>query len=166
MPHLTPAQFQTIRRRLAAGVRHVAIARELGLSLWTIARVADRRRYVEADALEAEIPAEELCEDDSPPDYAAANLRRCQGCGAMVYLWPCISCSHGASAPAIAPPADAEKENGQFHQQPRKLRRKLRSRHHWSRSSGAPANSAPSVSDISRGLALLTQGAQVEGEDK
>jgi hypothetical protein len=34
----------------------------------------------------------DLPEDDAPPDYVATNLRRCQGCGGMVYQWPCLTC--------------------------------------------------------------------------
>jgi hypothetical protein len=35
---------------------------------------------------------DELPEDDQPPEYLAANLRRCPGCGGMVYQWPCLAC--------------------------------------------------------------------------
>jgi len=103
---LTHAEFLTIRRRLADGQRHSAIARELDLSVWTVARIADRRRFLPEILEELEIPAAELCEDDSPPDYVAQNLRRCPHCGAMVYLWPCIACSQGVSTPTIAPPVE------------------------------------------------------------
>ena len=112
---LTHAEFLTIRRRLAGGVRHADIARELNLSVWTIARIADRRRFLPAEFDECEIPTAEICtaemcaaelfEDDSPPDYVAQRLRRCPGCGAMVYVWPCIACGQGVSTPTIAPPA-------------------------------------------------------------
>src|SRR5262245_142731 len=108
---LTHAEFLTIRRLLRQGWRHTQIARELNLSVWTIARVADRRRFLPEDACEGEIPAGELCEDDAPADYVAGNLRRCPGCGAMVYVWPCIACSQGVSTPAIAPPAEAEDDD-------------------------------------------------------
>src|SRR5215212_2822980 len=90
---LTHAEFLVIRRRLRDGRRHADIARELNVSVWTIARLADRRRYLPDELEESEVPAAELCEDDSPPDYVAQNLHRCPECGAMVYLWPCIACS-------------------------------------------------------------------------
>ncbi len=109
---ITPQQYHAVRQMLRAGLRHCEIARELNLSVWTIAKVADRRRYLpdgeNGAASGQDVPAEELCEDDSPPDYVAQNLRRCPQCGAMVYIWPCISCGHGVSAPPIAPPPEEE----------------------------------------------------------
>ena len=30
--------------------------------------------------------------DDLNVGFDAANLRRCPGCGGMVYLWPCLAC--------------------------------------------------------------------------
>jgi hypothetical protein len=132
---ITPQLFLAVRQMLRAGLRHCEIARELNLSVWTIAKIADRRRYLpdgeNGAASGQEVPAEELCEDDAPPDYLAKNLRRCPECGAMVYVWPCISCSHGASAPPIAPqeeeaePEPGSPANGQAHR-PEYLKRKLR----------------------------------------
>jgi len=88
MPHtLTLPEFQAVRRALAAGMRHTEIARELNLSVWTIARIASERRYVRDDLADGDLP-----EDDAPPDYVAQSLRRCASCGAMVYLWPCLAC--------------------------------------------------------------------------
>ena len=107
---LTQHEFLTIRHLLRAGWRHVQIARELNISVWTIARIADRRRFLPEELGADEVPADELCEDDSPPDYTAQNLRRCPGCGAMVYLWPCIACGHGVSTSAIAPPQEVKIE--------------------------------------------------------
>lgn len=83
---LTFPELLAVRRALAAGMRHVEIARELDLSIWTVQRVAARQRY-DLNPATAELP-----EDDAPPDYSAANLRRCPGCGAMVYVWPCLAC--------------------------------------------------------------------------
>lgn len=79
-------QFLAVRRALAAGARHVDIARDLNLGFWTVDRIAARLRYDEA------VEVAELPDDDAPPDYAATNLRRCPGCGAMVYVWPCLGC--------------------------------------------------------------------------
>jgi hypothetical protein len=109
---LTHAEYLTIRRGLAAGRRQTEIARELNMSVWTIARIADRRRFVSDDELNAgELPPNELCEDDSPPDYVAQNLRRCPDCGAMVYLWPCLACCHGVSALAVTKPESTGEPN-------------------------------------------------------
>lgn len=79
-----------VRRALKAGARHTEIARDMDLAVSTIARIAsDRRLRRRKLALlsEAELP-----EDDPPPDYAASRLRRCPGCGGMVYRWPCLAC--------------------------------------------------------------------------
>jgi hypothetical protein len=83
---LTFAEFLGVRRLLAAGRRHVEIARELDLGVWTVDRIAARLRYDE-DPETAELP-----QDDAPADYAPENLRRCPRCGAMVYVWPCLAC--------------------------------------------------------------------------
>ena len=72
---------------LREGRRHVAIAQELDLSLWTVARLANEPELQRDDLLEEELPA-----DDAPADYASRSLRRCSGCGAMVYRWPCLAC--------------------------------------------------------------------------
>jgi hypothetical protein len=84
---ITLSQFQAVLRMLRARMRHVEIARELGLSVWTISRIAGERRFAAEDLGDADMP-----EDDGPPDYVARNLRRCTGCGAMVYVWPCLAC--------------------------------------------------------------------------
>jgi hypothetical protein len=129
MPAISLPQFHLIRKMLRSQVRHVDIARELNLSVWTISRIhADLRRQggllntnparqrgsadspydlngvgsqlrhsssnIEngspqwtPDPLDVDLP-----EDDAPPDYVATNLRRCKGCGGMVYQWPCLTC--------------------------------------------------------------------------
>jgi hypothetical protein len=70
-------------------MRHTEIARDLNLSPWTIAKIADDwRRMIQLDP----IPEDELPMDDGPADYDPKNLRRCPGCGAMVYMWPCVAC--------------------------------------------------------------------------
>jgi len=47
----------------------------------------------DADAGPARRQAEDL-----GPGFDAANLRRCPGCGGMVYLWPCLACQHRNAA--------------------------------------------------------------------
>jgi hypothetical protein len=103
---LTFLEFLAVRRALAAGARHVEIARELDLGIWTIERIAARLRYDDDPAL-AELP-----EDDAPPDYSAANLRRCPDCGAMVYVWPCLACRM-ATMERVTPAEEVEDEDGQ-----------------------------------------------------
>jgi len=103
---VTVLEFEAIGRMLRAGMRHVEIARELDLNVATIARIADDRRQGREIVSEGELP-----EDDAPPDYVASNLRRCPGCGAMVYLWPCLACSLGTSTQPIRV---AEEEEGEL----------------------------------------------------
>lgn len=165
---LTHSEFLTIRRRLAAGRRHTEIARELGLSIWTIAHIADRRRYLPEVASDSDVPAAELLEDDSPPDYVAQNLRRCPECGAMVYLWPCIACSQGVATPAIAPPLQDEDDDelpSIFADQPASSvsqRISWDPRHQRARgfdqtsssTTAPPSNKAPSGATIARGSSM------------
>src|SRR5262245_66119990 len=87
---LTLPLLKSIRRLLRAGVRHTEIARRFDLAVGTIARISSERKLRRRRLhllTEADLP-----EDDPPPDYLAANLRRCPGCGGMVYHWPCLAC--------------------------------------------------------------------------
>jgi hypothetical protein len=84
---LTLEDVQAIERAIAAGTRHVEIARQMNLSLWTIARIADNRQFEPVPDAK-----DELLVDNAPADYVAQNLRRCPGCGAMIYLSPCVAC--------------------------------------------------------------------------
>ena len=92
MPTISLPQYQAVCRALRAERRHCEIARELDLSVWTIDRIASDLRqhggpHAPSDDYQADLP-----EDDAPPDYVATRLRRCQGCGGMVYQWPCLTC--------------------------------------------------------------------------
>lgn len=84
---LTFPQLLAVRRALQAGLRHVEIAREFQLGVWTVDRIAALERYATDSPTEAD-----LIDDDAPPDYVPANLHRCPSCGAMVYVWPCLAC--------------------------------------------------------------------------
>ena len=101
---MTLEQFREVRRMLAAGERHVEIARELDLSVWTIVRIATEPRWQRDDLIE-----EELLEDDRPADFVSRELRRCGGCGAMVYRWPCLACQM-AELPVVAGAVEEEEE--------------------------------------------------------
>jgi hypothetical protein len=116
---LTISDVAAVERGLAAGMRHAEIAREFDLSVWTIARIADRRRFKRDDESICDTnpkrkrgtdPDEDLPEDDGPPDYQARNLRRCPTCGAMIYVWPCIACCMATSVPAVISMDDDEEE--------------------------------------------------------
>ena len=68
---------------LAAGCSHSQIARRTGFSRRTIGRIAaeGRRKLTAADI-----------HDDRPAGFDRECLNRCQGCGARIYLWPCLQC--------------------------------------------------------------------------
>jgi hypothetical protein len=118
---LTTTEVSAVERALAAGMRHVDIARELDLSVWTIARIADRRRFEKIDEetdgntnptrKRGTDPNDDLPEDDGPADYQAQNLRRCPGCGAMIYVTPCIACRMANAIPAAVPFTDDNDED-------------------------------------------------------
>ena len=93
---LTLPVLKTIRRLLRASVRHAEIARRLNLAVGTISRVASVRRLRRLKLVL--LSEEELPEDDPPPDYEAANLKRCPGCGGLVYRRPCLTCMLRAHA--------------------------------------------------------------------
>jgi hypothetical protein len=99
---LTPHQYAALCQALAAGRRHVEIARSLEISPWTIARVADDLRRQGSLDPPPLLPEEGL-PDDSPPQFSARQLRRCPGCGGMVYLWPCLACQMATARPQPAP---------------------------------------------------------------
>ena len=106
MPTLDLPTLKSIRRLLRAGVRHAEIARRFDLAVGTISRVASERKLRRRKLhllTDADLP-----EDDQPPEYLAANLRRCQGCGGMVYQWPCLACRLRAALEAGLALADGE----------------------------------------------------------
>jgi hypothetical protein len=74
------------------------IARRLQIAPQTIAA---RCREAETDDRPLP-PTRQPLEDDTPPGYDAANVRRCEGCGSLVYLWPCLGCKL-AAMPRPAP---------------------------------------------------------------
>jgi hypothetical protein len=78
-----PQTKERVRMLLAAGLTHLQITRRTGLSRRTIARIAaqGRRQLTAADI-----------HDDRPAGFEAECLNRCRGCGARIYLWPCLQC--------------------------------------------------------------------------
>jgi len=105
---LTLSEFQAVRRALAARMRITEIARELNLSVWTIAKIKDEQRFAYDPVSDDDLP-----EDDAPPDYLAGNMRRCGGCGAMVYLWPCLACQMATMTQRLPPAAEVDDEGDQ-----------------------------------------------------
>src|SRR5436190_7635130 len=106
---LTIDELHSIRRAIARGVRHTDIARSMNLSVWTVDRIAVEQRCG-IDPLDGD----EMPVDDAPADYDAKNLRRCGGCGAMVYAWPCVACLVAVKerVPEARPVEDDDEESG------------------------------------------------------
>ena len=80
------------------GHSHRWIARRLGINrkaLPGIIREIAAESEISSEISAAEItlqPGDLPTKNDDPPGFDPANLRRCRGCGALVYLWPCLSC--------------------------------------------------------------------------
>jgi hypothetical protein len=106
MSLLSLPELAVIRRMLRANLRPTEIARRLGMPVETVTLVATsrklRRRKLHL------LTEDDLPDDyDAPPDYLAANLRRCEGCGGTVYRWPCLACRiRAAQAAGIVLPDD------------------------------------------------------------
>jgi hypothetical protein len=114
MPAISLPQLHLVQKMLRSQVRHCDIARATGLSVWTISRIASDPKFQRDEQVNSGVRAgkrrsltatvnqliraacdyveDNLPEDDAPPDYIAANLRRCTTCGGMVYQWPCLTC--------------------------------------------------------------------------
>jgi hypothetical protein len=120
---LTHPEVLTVRTLLARGWRHTEIARELNLSVWTIARIHDDWRHQLDPLTEDELPV-----DDAPPDYQAENLRRCDGCGAMVYVWPCIACRMATQTLRVPPAPEVNDEVDDEESRPTDKQRRWRRR--------------------------------------
>src|SRR4051812_4658004 len=84
-----PQLADRIRMLLAAGNTHSQVARRTGLSTRTIARIAAGGRR--------QLTAEDI-HDDRPAGFDGECLNRCRGCGASIYLWPCMQCELQARA--------------------------------------------------------------------
>lgn len=72
---------QRIADLIALGLTHEKIAHRLAMSPANVGKIARQL----GDAIP---PAA-----SQPPGYDPRNLRRCPGCGGLVYRWPCLACS-------------------------------------------------------------------------
>ncbi len=77
-----------VRERLADGLPHDFIALEVGLSTGTIAGIAAERIR----------PSRIVVEEDDPLREEMLTAKRCPGCGALVFTWPCLACQMAAAA--------------------------------------------------------------------
>lgn len=85
MKSLSPTTKHLIRRLLATGFTRHEIAQKVGVSPASITRInrgKDRPKR----------PSKPLELDDLPPGYDPSQIKRCNGCGNQVYLWPCLKC--------------------------------------------------------------------------
>lgn len=80
---LTSLDLHRVGELAEQGYSHRWIARRLGINRAAIPEILRRLRQQEEPAAE---------QNDEPPGFDLANLRRCSGCGALVYLWPCLAC--------------------------------------------------------------------------
>jgi hypothetical protein len=138
MSAISLPQFHLVQKMLRSRVRHCDIARATGLSVWTISRIASDPKFQTDEPASAgghagrrlslaatvdllfraacDFVEDDLPEDDAPPDYIAANLRRCPGCGGMVYQWPCLTCQLRAPLAGTKPgPGEAPRDAGTQH---------------------------------------------------
>lgn len=98
----TPFDFHRLVALAAEGKSQRWIARRLGLKptyvrqrLNELLRQASEEfasKHEENALSNPDLPAHVLPNDDRPPGFDPTNIRRCRGCGALVYLWPCLSC--------------------------------------------------------------------------
>ncbi len=87
-PYLSRRSFLEVRHLLAENVPFAAIAEQTGVALRTIADIAQ----------DAVLPSR-IAEDEEHPLWEEMqHSRRCPGCGALVFLWPCLACQLTACA--------------------------------------------------------------------
>lgn len=84
-----------IARRL--GLKPTFVRQRLNQLLRELAQEScEKPAEVELEGLD--FPPHLLPEDDTPPGYDPTHIRRCSGCGSLVYLWPCLSCQMAAES--------------------------------------------------------------------
>jgi len=80
--------YLRVRELLADASPYAAIAAETGLSEATVAAIANGSRQ----------PSRIAVDDDHPLRDEMLSARRCPGCGALVFRWPCLACQIAASS--------------------------------------------------------------------
>ena len=89
-PYLSRRAFLQVRDLLAENVAFPAIAEQTGVCLRTIADISR----------EAAVPSRIAEDEDHPLWEEMQQSRRCPGCGALVFVWPCLACRMNACAGA------------------------------------------------------------------
>ncbi|WP_254512814.1 helix-turn-helix domain-containing protein [Anatilimnocola floriformis] len=97
----TAINFARILELAAEGHSQRWIARRLGIDRATVSQVVQAAAeqpnpQAASNAAEINFSSDLPNPDDAPPGFDPANVRRCCGCGALVYLWPCLACCHAA----------------------------------------------------------------------
>ncbi len=103
---LSPADFRRIAALHDQGFSERWIARRFDLSAPTIGRTLRKIRSEPGSTPQTAIfppgdPPPPV--DETPPGYYPTNIRRCRGCGALVYLWPCLACCLSEAAATESP---------------------------------------------------------------
>ena len=80
-------------RELATELPVSAIAAEVGVSPDCVVEVISGRRHH---------PSRIVVDDDHPLRDEMLTARRCHGCGALVFTWPCLACAMQAGNCAAA----------------------------------------------------------------
>jgi hypothetical protein len=88
-PYLCRRDFLRIRELLADNVSAAEIAAETSLPAETIADIAAERIG----------PSRIAVEDDHPLREEMLTAKRCSGCGALVFAWPCLGCAMAGQKP-------------------------------------------------------------------
>lgn len=83
--YLSRRSFLTIRE-LAEEKSVAEIAQSLCLTQATVVAVLEGRL----------LPSRIVVDDDDPLREEMLTARRCQGCGALVFRWPCLACAMAA----------------------------------------------------------------------
>ncbi|HTN73748.1 MAG TPA: hypothetical protein VL096_00825 [Pirellulaceae bacterium] len=88
--HLARRDFLRVRELLAEQIPPPQIAQSLALPLQTVLGIASGEQQ----------PSRLIVEQDDSPREEMLTSRRCPGCGAMVYVWPCLGCQIASGEPA------------------------------------------------------------------
>lgn len=84
--------YLRVRELLADGLSHAQIAASVPVGLATIEGIATGELR----------PSRIVVDADDPEREQMLAARRCPGCGAMVYVWPCLGCQVASGQPAPA----------------------------------------------------------------
>jgi hypothetical protein len=110
--YLSRHKFLRAREMAAENAAPELIAAQLGLDLAQVQAILQDRLQ----------PSRIVVDDDEPLREEILTSQRCEGCGALVYVWPCLACQ---MAGVISPPPPSTKRvrGENLKQKLRRLRR-------------------------------------------